>query len=117
MDFAHVLGRDYESLVHSRQYSVWPWTELGSRIDGTLLATRKTHLCFVEFVSKTYFVTSMCVLMMILALGYVAFQVEDTFIFTASLITAGAVLGCVELSRRLDLPGRRWRLPVGLLAG
>ena len=31
---------------------------------------------------------SMCVLMMILALGYVAFQVGDTFVFTASLITA-----------------------------
>jgi UDP-N-acetylmuramyl pentapeptide phosphotransferase/UDP-N-acetylglucosamine-1-phosphate transferase len=36
---------------------------------------------------------SMCVSMMVLALGYVAFLVHDPFIFTASLITAGAILG------------------------
>ena len=48
---------------------------------------------------------SMCVLMMmILALGYVAFQVGDTFIFTASLITAGAVLGFFV-----------WNFPAGLI--
>ena len=47
---------------------------------------------------------SMCVLMMILALGYVAFQVGDTFILTASLITAGAVLGFFV-----------WNFPAGLI--
>ena len=47
---------------------------------------------------------SMCVLMMVLALGYVAFQVRDTFIFTASLITAGAVLGFFV-----------WNFPAGLI--
>ena len=47
---------------------------------------------------------SMCVLMMILALGYVAFQVGDTFIFTASLITAGAVMGFFV-----------WNFPAGLI--
>jgi UDP-N-acetylmuramyl pentapeptide phosphotransferase/UDP-N-acetylglucosamine-1-phosphate transferase len=47
---------------------------------------------------------SMCVLMMVLALGYVAFQVGDTFVFTASLITAGAVLGFFV-----------WNFPAGLI--
>lgn len=47
---------------------------------------------------------SMCVLMMVLALCYVAFQVGDTFIFTASLITAGAVLGFFV-----------WNFPAGLI--
>ena len=47
---------------------------------------------------------SMCVLMMILALGYVAFQVGDTFVFTASLIAAGAVLGFFV-----------WNFPAGLI--
>jgi UDP-N-acetylmuramyl pentapeptide phosphotransferase/UDP-N-acetylglucosamine-1-phosphate transferase len=47
---------------------------------------------------------SMCVLMMILALGYVAFQVGDNFIFTACLITAGAVLGFFV-----------WNFPAGLI--
>lgn len=35
---------------------------------------------------------SMCVLMMMLALAYVAFQVNDMFVFTAALITSGAML-------------------------
>ena len=47
---------------------------------------------------------SMCVLMMILALSYVAFQVGDTFVFTASLITAGAVMGFFV-----------WNFPAGLI--
>ncbi len=47
---------------------------------------------------------SMCVLMMVLALGYVAFQVGDTFIFTTALITAGAVLGFFV-----------WNFPAGLI--
>jgi len=47
---------------------------------------------------------SMCVLMMTLALGYVAFQVGDTFIFSASLITAGAVFGFFV-----------WNFPAGLI--
>lgn len=47
---------------------------------------------------------SMCVLMMILALAYVAFQVGDTFVFTAALITAGAVLGFFV-----------WNFPAGLI--
>ena len=36
---------------------------------------------------------SMCVLIMTLALAYVAFQVGDTLVFNTSLIVAGAVLG------------------------
>ena len=47
---------------------------------------------------------SMCVLMMVLALGYVAFQVNDTFIFTAAMIVAGAVLGFFV-----------WNFPAGLI--
>ncbi len=47
---------------------------------------------------------SMCVLMMMLALAYVAFQVGDEFVFTASLITAGAVLGFFV-----------WNFPAGLI--
>ena len=46
----------------------------------------------------------MCVLMMILALAYVAFQVGDTFVFTAALITAGAVFGFFV-----------WNFPAGLI--
>jgi UDP-N-acetylmuramyl pentapeptide phosphotransferase/UDP-N-acetylglucosamine-1-phosphate transferase len=47
---------------------------------------------------------SMCVLLMVLALAYVAFQVGDTFVFTAALITAGAVLGFFV-----------WNFPAGLI--
>jgi UDP-N-acetylmuramyl pentapeptide phosphotransferase/UDP-N-acetylglucosamine-1-phosphate transferase len=47
---------------------------------------------------------SMCVLMMVLALAYVAFQVGDMFVFTASLITAGAVFGFFV-----------WNFPAGLI--
>jgi len=47
---------------------------------------------------------SMCVLMMTLAIAYVAFQVGDTLILTASLITAGAVLGFFV-----------WNFPAGLI--
>lgn len=47
---------------------------------------------------------SMCVFIMMLALAYVAFQVGDTFIFTACLITSGAVLGFFV-----------WNFPAGLI--
>lgn len=47
---------------------------------------------------------SMCVLMMVLSLAYVAFQVGDNFVFTASLITAGAILGFFV-----------WNFPAGLI--
>jgi UDP-N-acetylmuramyl pentapeptide phosphotransferase/UDP-N-acetylglucosamine-1-phosphate transferase len=47
---------------------------------------------------------SMCVLMMVLALAYVSFQVGDTFVFTAALISAGAVLGFFV-----------WNFPAGLI--
>lgn len=47
---------------------------------------------------------SMCVLLMTLALAYVAFQVGDTFVFTAALITSGAVLGFFV-----------WNFPAGLI--
>jgi len=47
---------------------------------------------------------SMCVFMMILAMSYVAYQVGDTFVFTACLITAGAVLGFFV-----------WNFPAGLI--
>lgn len=41
---------------------------------------------------------SMCVLMMVLALAYVAFQVGDTLVFSCALIIAGAVLGFFVLN-------------------
>lgn len=47
---------------------------------------------------------SMCVLMMILALAYVAFLVGDSFVFITALITAGAVLGFFV-----------WNFPAGLI--
>jgi UDP-N-acetylmuramyl pentapeptide phosphotransferase/UDP-N-acetylglucosamine-1-phosphate transferase len=47
---------------------------------------------------------SMCVFIMVLALAYVAYQVGDTFIFTACLITSGAVLGFFV-----------WNFPAGLI--
>lgn len=47
---------------------------------------------------------SMCVFLMILATAYVGFQVGDTFVFTASLVTAGAVLGFFV-----------WNFPAGLI--
>lgn len=47
---------------------------------------------------------SMCVLMMVLALAYVAFQVGDMFVFTCALITAGAVFGFFV-----------WNFPAGLI--
>jgi UDP-N-acetylmuramyl pentapeptide phosphotransferase/UDP-N-acetylglucosamine-1-phosphate transferase len=47
---------------------------------------------------------AMCVLIMLLAITYVALQVGDTFIMTASLITAGAVLGFFV-----------WNFPAGLI--
>ncbi len=47
---------------------------------------------------------SMCVLMMVLALAYVAFQVGDMFVFNAALVVAGAVLGFFV-----------WNYPAGLI--
>lgn len=47
---------------------------------------------------------SMCACMMTLAMAYVAFQVGDTFVFTAALITAGAILGFFV-----------WNFPAGLI--
>lgn len=47
---------------------------------------------------------SMCVFMMVLAMAYVAFQIGDTFVFTACLVTAGAVLGFFV-----------WNFPAGLI--
>ncbi|MBC7710593.1 MAG: glycosyl transferase [Rhizobacter sp.] len=47
---------------------------------------------------------SMCVFIMVLALAYVAYLVGDTFIFTACLITSGAVLGFFV-----------WNFPAGLI--
>jgi UDP-N-acetylmuramyl pentapeptide phosphotransferase/UDP-N-acetylglucosamine-1-phosphate transferase len=47
---------------------------------------------------------SMCVLIMVLALGYVAFQVGDLAMMTMALITAGAVLGFFV-----------WNFPAGLI--
>ena len=47
---------------------------------------------------------SMCVMMMLGALGYVAFQVGDQLVFTAALITIGAVLGFFV-----------WNFPAGLI--
>ncbi len=47
---------------------------------------------------------SMCVLMMMLALSYVAYQVGDRFVLTSSLICAGAILGFFF-----------WNFPAGLI--
>src|SRR4029079_4005852 len=47
---------------------------------------------------------SRCVSIMVLSLAYVAFQVHDPFVFTASLITAGAILGFFV-----------WNFPAGLI--
>jgi UDP-N-acetylmuramyl pentapeptide phosphotransferase/UDP-N-acetylglucosamine-1-phosphate transferase len=47
---------------------------------------------------------SMCVLFMLLALAYVAFQVGDMFVFTTALTLAGAVLGFFV-----------WNYPAGLI--
>ncbi|MEP7056570.1 MAG: glycosyltransferase [Caldimonas sp.] len=47
---------------------------------------------------------SMCVLMMMASIAYVAFQVGDAFIMTAALITVGAVLGFFV-----------WNFPAGLI--
>ena len=47
---------------------------------------------------------SMCVLMMMLAVAYVAFQVGDTLVFNAALIGTGAVLGFFV-----------WNFPAGLI--
>ncbi len=47
---------------------------------------------------------AMCVLMMVLAVAYVAFQVNDTFVFTAALIMVGAILGFFV-----------WNFPAGLI--
>ncbi|NKI95079.1 glycosyltransferase [Rhizobacter sp. SG703] len=47
---------------------------------------------------------SMCVLMMMLALSYVSFQVNDAFVLTSTLIVAGAVLGFFI-----------WNFPAGLI--
>jgi len=47
---------------------------------------------------------SMCVMMMLLAIAYVAFQVDDKFIADVALITAGAVLGFFV-----------WNFPAGLI--
>ena len=48
--------------------------------------------------------SSMCALFMLLAVAYVAYQVSDVTIFTAALITAGAVLGFFV-----------WNYPAGLI--
>lgn len=47
---------------------------------------------------------SMCVLIMLLALAYVALQVQDRLVLTAALIAAGAVLGFFV-----------WNFPAGLI--
>jgi UDP-N-acetylmuramyl pentapeptide phosphotransferase/UDP-N-acetylglucosamine-1-phosphate transferase len=47
---------------------------------------------------------SMCVVMMVASIAYVAFQVGDTFVVTAALITIGAVLGFFV-----------WNFPAGLI--
>lgn len=47
---------------------------------------------------------TMCVLLMMAAIGYVAFQVGDLFIMSAALIVAGAVLGFFV-----------WNFPAGLI--
>jgi UDP-N-acetylmuramyl pentapeptide phosphotransferase/UDP-N-acetylglucosamine-1-phosphate transferase len=47
---------------------------------------------------------SMCVLMMMLSVAYVAFQVGDTFIFISALVSAGAILGFFI-----------WNFPAGLI--
>jgi UDP-N-acetylmuramyl pentapeptide phosphotransferase/UDP-N-acetylglucosamine-1-phosphate transferase len=47
---------------------------------------------------------AMCVLMMLMAIAYVAFQVGDAFVFSAALILVGAVMGFFV-----------WNFPAGLI--
>jgi len=47
---------------------------------------------------------SMCVLFMLLALAYVAYQVDDSFVYQTALILAGAVLGFFV-----------WNFPAGMI--
>jgi UDP-N-acetylmuramyl pentapeptide phosphotransferase/UDP-N-acetylglucosamine-1-phosphate transferase len=47
---------------------------------------------------------AMCVLLMMIAIAYVAFQVGDTFVFSAALIITGAVLGFFV-----------WNFPAGMI--
>ncbi len=66
------------------------WTPLA--IGFTLfMVTGVTHA--VNIIDGYNGLASMCVLMMMLGLAYVAYQVGDRFVITSSLICAGAILG------------------------
>ena len=54
--------------------------------------------------SPNVYLASMCVLLMLLAIAYVAFQVGDTLVASMALVCAGAVLGFFV-----------WNFPAGLI--
>ena len=66
------------------------------------MVTGVTHA--VNIIDGFNGLASMCVLMMMLALAYVAYQVGDRFVLTSSLICAGAILGFFF-----------WNFPAGLI--
>lgn len=78
-----------------------PWAPLAWLLTIFIIAGTANAINIIDGFNG---LASMCVLMMILALAYVAFQVGDSFVFTASLITAGAVLGFFV-----------WNFPAGLI--
>jgi UDP-N-acetylmuramyl pentapeptide phosphotransferase/UDP-N-acetylglucosamine-1-phosphate transferase len=78
-----------------------PWAPLAWPLTVLIIAGTANAINIIDGFNG---LASMCVLMMILALAYVAFQVGDTFVFTAALITAGAVLGFFF-----------WNFPAGLI--
>ena len=93
---AVVMRTDIPGLDPLLQWSPLAWALTVFIITGTANA--------INIIDGFNGLASMCVLMMVLALAYVAFQIGDVFIFTAALITAGAVLGFFI-----------WNFPAGLV--
>lgn len=67
-----------------------------------ILVTGFTHA--VNIIDGFNGLASMCIFIMLLSLAYVSYQVGDSFVLKASLITAGAVLGFFI-----------WNFPAGLI--
>lgn len=78
-----------------------PWTPLAVALTLFVVAGVANSVNIIDGFNG---LASMCVFMMILAMAYVAFQVGDTFVFTACVITAGAILGFFV-----------WNFPAGLI--
>jgi UDP-N-acetylmuramyl pentapeptide phosphotransferase/UDP-N-acetylglucosamine-1-phosphate transferase len=78
-----------------------PWTPFA--IGLTVLAVTGVANA-VNIIDGFNGLASMCVLMMMLAIAYVAFQVGDVFVLTSAVIMVGAVLGFFV-----------WNFPAGLI--